>query len=368
MQNRDMTGRLGFTVNHTPLGMNLLCDGSSSVSIPREQTQNASLAALEFPFVLGIIRGNLRSERNYRRGLNYSGLDIQEDAELYAGNLSSASPLWFSPPVYSLFDSGLNDALDKTLENASYAGSAENTRWAEALSLALQFPERYDPLSLVIPVSFSSRLDRNLEQRLDTRLDILTSSSSLGFSGINLFGAMGTFPLFNFYRNDEFRHSVSGIVSFPKSEDPAYRIQAEQNLNFFGHRGAELGFTNTYTTGTTGWTESLAVLWTVPAEKTLLSLIYDMGMQRMKQSETFPLIKTIAESEYERLRRESLELVIDRSGEYGLYSCIIGHESVVRILGRLTLSGFAKLNISMDEYTETVSVLLNLGTTLTVSF
>ncbi|MDR0585911.1 MAG: hypothetical protein LBG26_01595 [Treponema sp.] len=368
IQNRDLRGRAAINVNRTPLGVNLGFDMANFVSVPLGITQSSSRGTLEFPFVVGRLRGALHSERSFRRLENGYGEDLGEDIERYGGSLSASSPLWSTIPVYSIFDSGLEDSLDKTLDNYSVPEKTENTRWNEALSLNLFFPERYDPLSLIVPVSFSSRIDRTLEQRLDTRLDVFTFSPALNFSGINLFGSMGTTPVFRFYRNDEFRHSVSGVFSFPKSEKPVWRLQAEQNLAFFGARGAELGIHNTVTTGSTGWIESLALLWTVPAEKTLLSLIYDKMMGKLEGADNFPAIKSLAASDYERLRRESLELVIDKSGDYANYSVILGHESLVRILGKLTLSAFSKLNVKMNEYSDTLSFMLSFGTSLSVTF
>jgi hypothetical protein len=368
IQNRDLHGSAAVNVARTPLGVNLGFDMANVVSIPLKTTQSSSRGALEFPFTAGSIRGALRSERIFRRSENGYGEDLGEDIEQYGDSLSASSPLWFSVPIYSIFDSALENNLDKTLDNYSVPGKTENTRWNEQLSLNLFFPERYDPLSLVIPVSFSSRIDRTLEQRLDTRLDVFTLSPALNFSGVNLFGSMGTTPIFRFYRNDEFHHSVTGVFSFPKSEEPVWRLQAEQNLNFFGARGAEFEIRNTVTTGSTGWIESMALLWTIPSEKTLLSLIYGKAMGKLGGMNNFPAIQSLAASDYEKLHRESLELVIDRSGDYGDYSVILGHESLVRIMGKLTLSAFSKLNVKYNEYSDTLSFMLNFGTSLMVTF
>jgi hypothetical protein len=368
IQNRDLHGRATFNVNRTPLGLSLGFDMTNSVSVPLRTNQSSSYGALELPFVFGNIRGALRSERTFRRLENGYGKDLGEDMEHYGSGLSASSPLWFSIPVYSIFDPALGNGLDKTIGGYSNPEKIENTHWNETFSLSFFFPERYDPLSLVVPVSFSSQIDRTLEQRLDTRLDVFTFSPALNFSGINLFGSMGTASVFRFYRNDEFSHSISGVFSFPKSERPVWRLQAEQNLGFFGFKGAELEINNTVTAGSTGWVESMALLWTVPAEKTLLSLVYDKIMGKLENVDNLPALKSLAASEYERLRRESLELVIDRSGDYGEYSVILGHESVVRILGKLTLSAFSKLNVKWNEYSDTLSFMLNFGTSLSVTF
>jgi hypothetical protein len=368
IQNRDLHGRAAINVARTPLGLNLGFDMTNAVSVPLKTTQSSSRGSLEFPFIVGKIRGALRSERTFRRSENDYGKDLGEDIERYGSGFSASSPLWSSVPIYSIFDPALENNLDKTIANYAVPEKIENTHWNEALSLNLFFPERYDPFSLIIPVSLSSQIDRTLEQRLDTRLDVVTFSPTLNFSGINLFGAMGTTPIFYFYRNDEFRHSIAGVFSFPKSEDPVWRLQAEQDLRFFGAEGAELEIRNTFTTGSTGWIESVALLWTVPAKKTFLSLIYDKAMGKLTSADNFPAIKSLATSSYEKLRRESLELVIDRSEDYGDYSVILGHESLVRILGKLTLSAFSKLNIKRNEYNDTLSFMLNFGTSLTITF
>jgi hypothetical protein len=207
-----------------------------------------------------------------------------------------------------------------------------------------------------------------MEQRLDTRLDVFTVSSGLGFSSVNMFGAMGLYPVFKFYQNDELRHSLTGIVSFPQGEDPLWRIQAEQSIGVYGFHGAELALNNTLTVAYSGWIESFGVVWTIPREKTLLSAIYGAGMGKLSGAKYFPALSELANTEYEKLIRESLEFIIDHSGDYGVYSAALGHESLVRILGTLTLTGFAKLTIHRDVQADLLSFMLNFGTTLTVSF
>jgi hypothetical protein len=119
-----------------------------------------------------------------------------------------------------------------------------------------------------------------------------------------------------------------------------------------------------------GFLESVAFEWTVPAEKTLLGLLYDWYCGKVQNSEGWPALSALAQMEYERLRRESLELVIDRSGNDDdvKVSVIVGHESLVRIFGRLAFSAFGKLNCSHDSATEILSIIATIGTTLNVSF
>jgi hypothetical protein len=368
IQNRSMRGRLGFTVDRVPAGAALSLEGSSLVSLPRRTTRSSLRSILDIPFDLGVFKGNLRNERNFSRDLNAAAGGSGGDFEQWGDSAAAAAPLWLSVPVYAIFDPGMDRALEKTAASFAFPEKTENALWYESLSLNFFFPGRYDSFALLVPVNFSSRVERNLEKRLETRLDIFSLVSSLGFSGLNLFGSMGTNPVFGFYRNDEFRHSVSLSASFPKNEDPVWRIQAEQNLGFFGFRGSELGISNTLTAGSSGWMDSLTVLWTVPMEKTLLSRIYDKIMGGLRGREYFPAFSSLAEGGYEVLRRESFEMILDHSGEYGKYIFVLGHESIIRILGKLTLSVFGKLNVTRDNYSETLSFMLNFGTSLTLSF
>jgi hypothetical protein len=182
---------------------------------------------------------------------------------------------------------------------------------------------------------------------------------------------MGAHSSFKFYRNDEIRHSISGIISFPRHEEPLWKIQAEQNMRFFGFTDAELGFQNTYTIiggSRTGWIDSAAILWTIPRDKTLLASIYANGMGRIAGKANFPSLSELSLREYEKFFRESLELVLDFSNEYSVYSFTLGHESVVRIIGRLTLTTFAKLGVQKIEQIDTLSIMLSFGTTFNISF
>jgi hypothetical protein len=71
---------------------------------------------------------------------------------------------------------------------------------------------------------------------------------------------------------------------------------------------------------------------------------------------------------YEQLRKETLELAFDHSGDYLSWTMILGHESIIRILGRFYFSVFAKLNCSHNENTRILSFIGSAGTTLNVSF
>jgi hypothetical protein len=78
----------------------------------------------------------------------------------------------------------------------------------------------------------------------------------------------------------------------------------------------------------------------------------------------------IAESEYELFRKESLEFILEKhSGlsESG-FSLVMGHESIVRIFGRLSLTAFAKLRVSENFGTHIFTMMGSIGTSLNLIF
>jgi hypothetical protein len=82
-------------------------------------------------------------------------------------------------------------------------------------------------------------------------------------------------------------------------------------------------------------------------------------------------LSELLDSEYEQFRREKAELMISRTinqNDYLTWNLILGHESIIRILGRLDFSVFAELDIAQDETAKTLSFLGTIGTALKVFF
>ncbi|MDR2111265.1 MAG: hypothetical protein LBP32_08140, partial [Spirochaetaceae bacterium] len=365
---RDAHGLFKATVDTVPVGAEFSLDGLSNVSQTNNTTQSATTGRLDFPFIIGRYQGMVRGERYFMRNLFYSGENFGDDSYKYAESLRDSPALWFTPPIYSFFNRKLEDTLIRVLKNSDTAPLTERGRFTDKMAFSLQFPSHYGLSALILPSTFQAQIDRTLEQKLDTHLDLLNTGATLGFSAINLFGAFGVRPLFNFYESDEFSHSLGGAVAIPKGEDVSWRTQAEQSMAFHGFLGAVLSLTNTVTVGTTGWLESLSVDWTAPVKKNLLGLFYAWMTGKVRDTGTWPALSRLAASEYERLRKETLELVIDNSTDYTQFSIILGHESIIRVLGRLYLSVFAKVRCDRNEETDVFSFLGTIGTTLNITF
>jgi hypothetical protein len=365
---RDAHGLFKTGLSTRPVGVELSIDGVSGFSKPNNRTQSDTLGRLDFPFTIGAYQGLFRGERSFRRSLWYSGEDIRDDGQKYFESIKDSLPLWYSVPIYSLFNPNLGDTMAGVLGDSDSAALTEAGRFIDKMAFSLRFPERYGLPSFFLPQTLAAEINRVLEQKLEVPTDTLNLSASLGFSAINMFGAFGTVPLFKFYQSDEFSHTVGAAVAIPKQEDVSWRLQDEQTMTFHGFTGSELALTNALTVGSAGWMEGLTLNWTVPAKKTLLGTLYIWLTNKVRDNSTWPALSLLAASEYERLRRETLELVIDKSGDKAKVSVLLKHESIIRIIGRFYLSAFAQLDCAQNYETKVFSFIGAVGTTLNISF
>jgi hypothetical protein len=381
---REASALFRSSLGTTPLGAELSLESRSAALTATPQTQSETRGALDFPLVLGSCRIRFREERYYQSNIRKAGSSVRDDLSQYGSSLEDSLPLWTAAPFYAFFDPAWGNNIEESLGRSSEADLFNAGYYSDAFSVAVNFPEQYGLPSFFLPREAGAGIKRGLEKRLDTSLDLLSLSGSLGFSSLNIFGALGSAPLFRFYQTDEFRHTLIAGVNIPRNEEPRWRFQDEIVMDFFGFAGAVLSVSNTFTAGISGTAagsgissgispgvlDSLVLAWTAPAQKTLLGLLYDWYCGKAQNAAGWPALSALARMEHERLRKESLELIIDSSqnaGEVKL-TAIIGHESLIRVFGRLTLSAFGKLNISHDSETEILSFIATIGTSLNVSF
>ncbi|GHV66448.1 hypothetical protein AGMMS49928_01140 [Spirochaetia bacterium] len=351
-----------------PLGAELSFKGSSAFSYVQNSTRPGTRMRLEIPFTAGALEMSFRIEREYYHHLIYSGESMTDDAYVWTESFKDFSPLMFSLPFYSLFDDEKGASLDELLRNSPHADEGEYGRFDDRYSFFLRGPGRYDIWAFFLPSSIEAKITRNLERNLDTPLDTLSPGGVLGFSSANMFGAFGVLPLFRFYQTDEFTQTLDASWKLPRGAEASFRIQDTQLMKFYGFTGAELDLTNTLTLNTDEkWSESLNISWVVPAPKSLVGLFYRWFTNTIRGNSWLTLAG-LANAPYEQLRKESLEMVIDHTGEYPRLSFIAGHESIVRIKGRLDLSAFAKLSCSQDWQTEILSFIAIAGVSLYVRF
>lgn len=365
---RDTRSLIRIAEKTSPLGAELSLEGNTAFSAPQNRTQSNSLVRLAIPLSLGSGNLNFQGERAFKRHLLFSGENVLAEGKKFAESLGDSLPLWEVFPLYSLFSPELGQALDRGLSGSPSAALAEYTAFYDRFGVTLRLPALYDLRALLLPSTAALRINRTLEQKLDVRLDMLSLNGNLGFSAVNMFGAFGVLSLFPFYLGDQFTHTLETTVAIPRDEEISWRLQSSLSAAFHGFSGGELGFTNTFTAGSTGWLESSILAWTVPTRKSLLSLFYNWINAAARTQRSWLALTGLLNTRYEQLRKETMELAVDHSGDYLRWTLIIGHESMIRILGRLSFSVFAKLNCAQNQESQVLSFLGTLGTTLNVSF
>jgi hypothetical protein len=378
---REVAAAFRSSLATAPLGASLSLEGRSAALKTAAQTQSETRGALELPLTLGNYRIRFREERYYRRNIREAGLSVRDDLDRHRSSLADSLPLWSAAPFYAFFDPRWGENIEQALEQSPEADSFDSGSYSDAFSVAVNFPEKYGLSSFFLPREAGAGIKRSLEKKLDSPLDMLSLNGSLGFSSLNIFGALGSAPVFHFYQTDEFRHTLIAAANIIENGRLRWRFQDEIGMDFFGFAGAVLSVSNTLAAGapetapgsggSAAFFESLALEWTAPVQKSLLGLFYDWGAGKAQHAESWPALNRLARMEHERLRKETLTLAVDSSGgEAGgvKVSAAIGHESLIRIFGRLTLSAFIKLNCSRDQATEILSVIASVGTTLNVFF
>ncbi|MDR2796297.1 MAG: hypothetical protein LBB47_06280, partial [Spirochaetaceae bacterium] len=365
---RRLGGHFETAINTKPLGLSLSVDASSAADRAANNTESAGSAALGFPFTAGGLSGSFRIERAYRRFIFYNGPHAGYDLEKFAETFGESSGVYGSIPFYSLFAPELGAELRESLSESASSGLVRDASFTDKYRLSLQFPETFGLSTLFTPRSLEAHIDRGLNQKLDTQTDTLGTGGGLRFSSINMFGAFGTLPLFKFYENDEYNTSLSAAVAIPKGENVSWRVQAGQLLVFYGFKGAMFQFEDLVTVLADGWTGTFKVDWVSPSEKSLLGTLYNWVFSKFSRQSSWPALQELALADIERVRQESLELSLDRRDNLGSLTLSLQHKSIVRILGRLNLEVFARLDISHGEASETSSFIGTVGTSLNISY
>ena len=366
---RKTQTQIVITEGTKPVGAVVTAEGSTNFTGANSAAIVENSLFLDVPLSLKNSSISFRAGRSLKRQVNYSGEDALHDGRLFFESIGDSLPLWEIFPGYSLFAPELNGAMDKTVFNSPTYDNALYTAFFDHFSAKIGLPTYNNFASFFVPSSVSVRLERVLEQKLDIRSDMLNFGGGVGYSITNMFGAMGYRPIFKFYHSDEFLHALECAFIFPVDEDVSWRVQSVASAGFRGFSGAVLNFVNTLVLRSGDlWTESVIADWTVPVQKSLLGVFYNwIASQSAKQS-SWLAFSTLLNTKHENLRKESLELAMENREEYFRVMVVLGHESIIRILGKLNLSAFAKLRFSEESQSEAFTFDAVIGTSLRVIF
>ena len=358
---RRTNAQIILTQRTKPIGAIITLNGLSNYIDSNSFLRLENSAFLDVPLVFDKLNFNFRMGRNFKRQHLYSSEDVIDDSAMFFNSIRDSAPLWQVFPWYSLFAPELNDAMDKIDE-------AQFTSFNDHFSTRINFPYRANLNSFFLPSRLSFRIERVLEQKMDTRTDALNLGLSLGFSAINMFGAMGYSPIFKFYQSDEFSHGIETSVIIPRFEEKIiWGVNSVISASYRGFSGGLLNYVNTLSLRSNNyWTESFTLNWEIPTQKNLLSVFYNWVIAAAEKQSWIK--SSSVNTKYDQLRKISMELALDKSTDYLRWSIIAGHEEIIRITGRLNFTTFFKLRFSEDLYTDVFMLDAMLGTTLRVSF
>jgi hypothetical protein len=366
---RRTVSQVLITQRTRPVGAIITVQGITNFTGINNNTRSESFLSLDIPVIIERVNINIRAARNFRKHVFFSGNDILEDADKFFESINDSLPVFSFIPFYSLFSSQLNDAMNKSLINSPSVNISNYTSFNDHYSIRVMLPNVFNLSAFIVPSRFSFRIERVLEERMDTRTDTLNIGSSVGFSAINMFGAMGYSPIFKFYQSDEYMHGIDAAFIIPKDENISWRVQSVLHAGFRGFTGGVLSFTNTLTIRSgANWLESFTAGWETPVKNSIIGVFYNWAVGAVERQGTWLNFSSLLNSNYEMLRRETIEIIFDKSQEHLRWSIVAGHEEIIRIIGRLNFSLFLKLKFSENLYTEIFTFDAQIGTALRISF
>ncbi len=224
---------------------NLNISGRTSVKLKRylynfvessEDIRDTYLLSFSLPCRIG---NDFNVEPTYKRELTITTTGEYYssfwDDTLYLGeNFSESRYLYQSVPLVELFDNdlarivvGMGDGMDII----DYLPEV-------SLSLTRKFGSYiYD---LFLPSFFSIGLKREVKKEYSTVSEKWSGYLNLKSNAINLFGSLGAYSLFKFYRTDEFVSSLKLNINYPSGNSESYTID---NLNYVNFAGKEREYT-----------------------------------------------------------------------------------------------------------------------------
>lgn len=365
---RTMRGKFDARLAVKPVGAGIALSALSEAAIPAGKTVSGGRAEFDFPWTAGTLNGGFRMERKYERSVAAVRNSAAEDFREFHNSFTGAGAILGVIPFYALFDKDLSSKLDDVLAASGQSKIISGGLTGDLYSLSVRFPAQDGVSALYLPREADIHVDRNIIRRLDTMQDILGIGGNMQFSALNIFGAFGAARLFDFYQNDEFRHNIGAAAAFPKNDLVSWRINAGQNAVFYGFQGAELHTGSSVTVLSTGWIYNFVIEWLSPAEKSFLGALYETFMGRFQNSAHSPALSSIAAASYDRMRREKLRFDIDNSSEISYYAVQAGHESIIKIIGRLELIAFMNMTYLQNGENPVSSFIAAVGLSLQVQF
>jgi hypothetical protein len=255
------------------------------------------------------------SERDVYRGET----GFVQDLEELVHRMPDYPLLWTNPPFFEIWSDESREDFIRTSEGRISASSSS------AASFAYHKQPGSHLRDLLLPGSLEGSAARTLVRDFDSISDTLDLTGSYRATALNLFGRLGRYPVFQWYRTEEIGYSLGYAGTIPLGEEDgegeSHRIHAEQVLEFTFSERSSAGIENSVEIGL------------LEEEENFNSLLY---WERQRPVDwDFPLRERLeAERQYLH-HREDINL--DRyknkniGGEENSFSLILSHASELRV-------------------------------------
>ncbi|MFA6505111.1 MAG: hypothetical protein WCT14_03375 [Treponemataceae bacterium] len=341
---RDFSADANFAVKGDTIGFTTTAAASSKFNASLDSRVESAELRLGLPFNAAGIDGSFGFVRSYsltEKASDSAGSmgSASEDAAAFARILSASTPLWVAVPFSTLGDSTIFDSF----QNVALSSLASS--YSDGIETVLRLPRASGWIAVIQPSALNFTLARAFDRTLDTTVDSIKTSATVQSSAVNVFGAFGSFPIFSFYKSDEFTHALSTTARFPKNEEVDWEIALRQSLSFFGFSDAKLVLSNIVKTGSDGWSDGTALSWTYPQEKSFMKSLYSLALNKATGWKNGPLFAELAVAEVQTENRETVELTISSAVNVA-WSLHMKHESIIRATKKLTWITFVTLGAS----------------------
>jgi hypothetical protein len=320
-----------------PVGLSLEGNGRSRFSLADDSRASGADARIAFPVEIRSYSGSFDLVRAFSRTLEVAEPESSDaDLRAFSVALEDSESLWARAPFGTLRSRGLVDEF-----RAATDGSLE-ANYSDGWEAGVALPRTVGPAAFIVPATVDLSLSRVLARSFDTIDDYVAAAGGATFSATNVFGAFGTNPAFDFYKDDEFGTELSARAKFPREGDVQWETALRQSARFFGFGGAELAVYNTLRFGPGSVSEGGAVTWTRRVERSALRALYRTAVSRAAGWERTPFLAELAEADEGAEARESAEFAIT-SAEDTAWSWNLKHESIVKAMERVTVTAWMSL-------------------------
>ena len=188
---------------------------------------------------------------------------------------SKIEGLWLNPPLWDIFHSDTKDDF------------SQNTLGSRGADLGSTFNLLYQRnpgshfIHLFSPNKLSLGVERSLERDYDSVLDYLDIHGSYTTTALNLFGRLGRYALFDWYRTEEISHKLTYTSRRPYGGgiEEEHKISLSQYLSLLIDQRRSAGLSSTWErelpdpssnfSSRLRWESKKMVDWTIPFDKQL---------------------------------------------------------------------------------------------------